>query len=365
MLVLALSLAFAGSAASATEAKNPNPAVRLRRFAEAPSQGFQAVRADLKGRAKVLTEDFSVYEVVGSSSLKLAVKLKTSELPVLPIVPALSGDGKRWLVAAEAGRVLLFDGEKGLLLPRTPLPVNVLGFAGSDPLVGSSVDPQLLSTLPEEERSAPPYIWSLDGTDWEPIVHLVRPAKGGLDGEQLALATLSLVAADARDRFWVANAFTYDVRKLTAGGRELARAQDPAMSEPPKPTAEQRERMAAQVKASGIPADKVTAVVVIPEARIRAITAWFGDAFLLVATPGEEGYAVDRIDGSSGEVTRVAISVPRPETLHSMAATNEGLVFAAARASGGLWFADWTSIEAGLNPAKGAKTSVTRRSEND
>ncbi len=351
-------LALIAGASTAATPPNAEP-VALRKLPVAvPGRGFQAIRADLNGRALVITDELEVFELAGTRTLRPTRSLASDDGPARPFVPALSPDGDSWLLRAESGRVLLFDDEKGVPLPQVPLPPEVLGFSGSDPVIGAVLAEEWLRYLPEEDRDEPPFLWRLDGSDWAPLLRTAAPDPSAADVADLPMRTSAILASDTRDRIWVASELTYDIRKLSPSGRELVRVHDPARSEPPKATSEQQQELDAALAAKGIQPERVTTVVAVPDAVVRGLAAWQGDAYALVSLPGV-GYAVDRVDGATGEVSRARIAVERPEILRTLAATSDGLLLAAARASDGIWSVAWTDLDPAWRPvAELAKKST-------
>jgi len=170
----------------------------------------------------------------------------------------------------------------------------------------------------------------------------------GSDRDELEdlLETSLLAAPDTKSGgLWVAKEYVFDVRKLSPAGKELLKVTRSRLRAADQPDPEKESALQQELEAKGIQSGRVTSVVSIPEALVRALAVWSGDAYLLVAEADGGSYALYRAAGDTGEVARARIEAERPERILSMAARDEGLVFAGARAAHGLWSVSWTALE--------------------
>jgi len=357
---------FVASAAAATPpppaASDERPAIRAVRLPfVVPGDGAQAVRADAKGRARVLTQRLELFALEGTSGLHEAGALKTVETTRPPFLPALSSDGCCWLVNTSSGALVLFEGEEGKLLPKPPVPADLVLLAGDDPLVGTVLSAAMLDMFPERERDEPPLLWTLSGSEWRPLLNLPEAEEASRTDTELALTSSVVIAADAKGRVWVADEFAYAVRKLSPAGSKVIEVIDPQVREPAEASAEAQKRLEDQLVATGVRPERITDAIAMPSPLVRAMTTWAGDAFLLLQLRGGGDWALDRIDGSSGDVRRVRVTIDQPERIRTMAATADGLVLAAARARDGLFLLAWDELEPawtevpGLERTRGAE----------
>lgn len=357
-----LAVLFAASAALATPpppaASDDRPAIRAVRLPfVVPGDGAQAVRAEAKGRARVLTDRLELFALEGISGLHAAGALKTGETTRPPFLPALSSDGCCWLVNTASGALVLFEDEEGKLLPAPPVPADLVLLAGDDPIVGTVLSAAMLGMFPESERAEPPLLWTLSGSEWRPLLYLPEAGEASRTDAELVLASSVVIAADAKGGVWVADEFAYAVRKLSPAGRKVLEVTDPQLREPVAASAEAQQQLEDQLVAAGAQPDRITGAMAMPSALVRAMTTWSGDAFLLLQLRGEEGWALDRIDGSSGDVWRARVSIDRAERIRTMAATADGLVLAAARARDGLFFLSWDELEPAWSEVPGLATA--------
>lgn len=347
LAVLTASLA-AGPALAASSAKGPAAVALTQLSVQAPGSGFQVVRGDARGRVKLLTEDLGLFSLTSSNTLEDEGRLKTDAALGRPFQPALSADGASWLAVSREGGVIEFDGAKGVPLPPPPLPPMILTFLGSDPAIGFSLDPGRRSFLKPGFGDDTPYLLRLSGSDWDAVLSSSASERDELED---LLETSLLAAPDTKNgRLWVAKEYVFDVRKLSPAGRELLKVTRPRLRAADQPDPEKEAALQQELEKKGIQAGRVTSVVSIPEALVRALAVWSGDAYLLVAESDGGDYALYRVAGDTGEVARAKIQAERPERILSMAARDEGLVLAGARTTHGLWSVSWTSLEPQWRP---------------
>ncbi len=308
----------------------------------APSSGFQVVRSDAKGRARLITEELVVYSVTASGALRQEVALETDAQPTRPFQPALSADGASWLVAVRDGGLVLFDGARGVPLPPPPMPPQLLAFLGTEPAFGSALDPRRRALLERTFGSATPYLLRLSGSDWDAVLTSDETAR---DDRADLLATSYLAAPDTKSgRLWLAKQFELEVKKLSPAGKELLAVSRPDLRVADEVDAEKEAALLEGMERKGVRADRVISVLVVPETVVRAIAVWSGDAYLLVAEPSSGELSIYRVESATGDLDRAPIQVERPELIRSMAATESGLILAAARAPSGLWSVDWSAL---------------------
>jgi len=339
----AAALFVAGAAQGASSPAAQTDVALTRLSAQAPGSGFQVLRSDVKGRLHLLTEELVAFKVTTSGTLEQEATLTTDTVPARPLQAALSADGSTWLLATQEGGLVEFDGSKGVPLPSLPMPPTHLAFLGSDPVFGSPLDPDRRSFLARTFGTKAPYLLRLSGSDWEPVL-----SSGDAPADELQdlLATSLVAAPDSKSgRLWVATVFAFEVRKLSAAGKELLKVSRTRLRAPDGVDAEREAELHKSLAEKGIQAERVTSVVVVPDPVVRAITIWAGDAYLLVDEPKSNKLAIYRVHGDSGDVDRVGLEVESPRLLRSMGATDTGLVIAGARAQHGLWSVPWSALE--------------------
>lgn len=319
------------------------------------SSGFQAVRADREGRARLLTDDLRVFEITSDLGLKPVGRLIAEGNVGPAFQAALSSDGGSWLIPSPNGELLLFDGldREGVAITSPPLPAHLVAFAGSDPVVGAMLAEGFLRVLPEGQRHQPPLLWRFDGSEWQPFIRLPVAKGESSSDDSLTIRSSALAASDRRDRLWVANEYAYVVRRFSPSGREELVVKDPERADAAKVSDQRRDAFQKHISEKGGGKVEITSAFTAPSPVILALTAWAGDAYALTAVRGQDsGCALDRIDGTTGEVSRVLIAVPQPERIRSLAATKDGLLFGLAKTEQGIYFADWATLDAKWYPVQ-------------
>lgn len=357
VLAILIASLSAGPALAGSGAKGPAAVALTPLPVRAPGIGFQIVRGDAKGRVKLLTEDLELFSLTTSNALETDGHLKTDAALGRPFQPALSADGSSWLATTRGGGVIEFDGTKGVPLPPPPLPPMVLTFLGSEPAIGFSLDPGRRSFLKPNYGGDTPYLLRLSGSDWEAVL-----TSSGSQRDEIEdfLETSLLAAPDTKyGRLWVAKECVFDVRKLSATGRELLKVTRPRLRAAAQSDPERQAAFQQELEKKDVQPGRVTSVVSIPEALVRALAVWSGDAYLLVAESDGDSYALYRVTGDTGEVARAGIEAERLGRILSMAARNEGLVLAGARATHGLWSVGWAALEPQWRPVPEKPSEVS------